>query len=83
MRGVRGVRLAGPRIGHRFSIAVVGRDQQRAVGNAYRFKQPSKAAIHRLDRLDRCFHDPGMADHIGVGVVDHYEVVNPDLDRLD
>jgi hypothetical protein len=77
------VRVAGDRIDHQFGIAVIGGDQQRPALGEDGIGDLSKAGIDRLDRLDRRREHAGVADHVGIGEVQHEEVVLPALDRGD
>ena len=73
--GVRGVRPAGRRIAHQLAVAVIGGDQQRAALLLHRGGDAAEAGIDRLHRLDRGGQAAGVADHVGVGVVQHDQVV--------
>ena len=77
------MRPAGHRIAHHFAIAVIGRDQQRAILALDRVRDPAEPGIDRFDRLDRGGQASGVTDHVGIGEVEHDQVVLAGLDRRD
>ena len=81
--GVRGVRAAGFRIAHHFAIAVIGGDEKRAAGFLDRLGDAAEPGIDRLHRLDRGRQVAGVADHVGIGVVEHDQIVFAGIDRGD
>ncbi len=62
---------------------MVGGDQQRAARRADRIGDPAEAVSDRLHRLDGGRQAAGVADHVGVGVVQQDQVVLAGADRLD
>ena len=80
--GVRGVRAAGERVEHQLAVAVVGGDDQRAASSRAR-RQYGRARVDRFHRLDRGRQTAGVADHVGVGVVEDDQVVFAGADRRD
>ena len=38
---------------------------------------PAHAGVNGLHGLDRCLEDAGVANHIGIGVIQDHQVVNP------
>ncbi len=80
--GVRGQRLAGGRIAQLLDIAVVGGNDDLAIGFAQAFHDLSQRLVHGLDRLDTGVDVAGMADHVGVGDVAYKGVVFAGTDRF-
>ena len=62
--------LSGVFIQHPFAIAVIRRNQQNAAGFRHRLFQAAEAAVDTFRRLDGSLQDPGVADHVAVGVID-------------
>ena len=79
---VGGVRPAGFGVDHGLAIAVVGGHDHRPAGASQRFQNPAKPRSTGLAGGDGGVQIAGMADHVGVGVVDHDQVVAV-ADRLD
>ena len=71
------MRLARRGIDHQFGIAVIGRDQQRPALPRDRVGNGAQARVDRLDRLDRGCQHTGMTDHVGIGEIEHDEIVAP------
>ena len=78
-----GMRFAGDLILHQLDIAVIGGDQQDTAGFFHRLPQPAEAGVDGFHRSDGGRHDPGMTDHIGIGVIDDDEVVFVRSDGFD
>ncbi len=72
------MRAAGLRIVHHLAIAVVGGDQQCTAGFLNRIGNTAEPGIDRLHRLDRGRQDAGVADHVGIGVIEHDQIDLPD-----
>ncbi len=72
---MRGMRPARDGIDHHLAVAVVGGDDHRAARLLKRGDNTGKALIHRLAGLDRGPEIAGMADHVGVGIVRHDQVI--------
>ena len=72
--GVRGVGGPGTAVGalHQLGVAMVGGDQQGASHPVGGLHQPTDTAIHGGDRLGGGLHQPRVAHHVGVGVIDHH-----------
>ncbi len=81
--GVRGMRPAGLGIAHHLAIAVVGGDDQRAAGALDGVGDAPEPGVDRLHRLDRRRQAAGVADHVGIGVVQDDQVVLAGVDRGD
>ena len=62
-------------IGHLFRIAMVGDDQELAMDGASSFDDLADAGIDRFNGLDSGFKDARMADHIGIGEIEHDHVI--------
>ena len=63
------------------AIAMVGGEEQSAAGSCDRRGDAPEAGIDGLDRLDRGRQAAGVPDHVGIGVVQHDQVVAAGLDR--
>ena len=77
------MRLAGAVVHHLFRVAVIRGDQHHAAGGVDCLVQASEAGVDGFDGLDRGAEIAGMADHVGVGVIDQDEVEAAAADRLD
>ena len=72
---MRRVCLAGGRIAHLLSVAVVSGNQQLAAHFFNRLSHFTQAVIQCFNRFDCGFHDAGVANHIAVRVVTDNGVV--------
>ena len=70
--GVGGVRRA-VRLEHVLGVAVVGGHDRHAARAGDGVEHPSQLGVDRLDGPDHGRDDAGVADHVGVGEVDHDE----------
>ena len=73
----------GLRIDHGLAVAVIGGDEHRRLRGGRRGHDAADARVDRLERADRGLQHAGVADHVGVGVVDQDEVGAAGLERLD
>ena len=73
--------LTGGRIAHLFCVTVVCGDQQLAANGLNRFSHLLNAVIQRFNRFNRCFHHPGVTNHVAVRVVTNDGVVFTALNR--
>ncbi len=80
---MRGMRLSGLGIAHHLDVAMIGGDQQRTACALDRPRETPETKVDRLDRLDRRLEVAGMADHIGVGVVEDDDLEAAGRDRFE
>ena len=53
---------------------MIGGDQHGPAGGRDRLFEPAEAGVNGFGRLDCRVEDPGVPDHVPIGVVDHDEV---------
>ena len=70
-------------IEHLLGIAMVGGDEHHAARRLDRLHQASQAGVDGFDGLGRRGEIAGVADHVGIGEVDHDQVEFARADRLD
>ena len=81
--GVGGVRGAGDGVAHQFGVAVVGGDQEPAVPGGDGGLEAAEAGVDGFDGADGGGQAAGVADHVGVGVVEDEEGVLGGFDGAD
>ena len=68
------MRLAGRGIGHEFGVAVIGGDQRDAAASSSASITMPSAASDASTAVTVASMYAGMADHVGIGEVDHDDV---------
>ena len=69
IRCVRGVRFAGFRIDHHFSVPVIGGDQHGAARRTNRFADPAEARVNVLAGFDGFVEFARVTNHVRIGKV--------------
>jgi hypothetical protein len=62
-------------IDHRLAIAVIGDDEEGTLPASDTFADLAERGIHRFDRNNGRFQASGVADHVGIGVVDDDQIM--------
>ena len=69
------MRATCERINHSFAIAMIGSDHQSPARCLNRISNATQTLIHRLDSFDRSSQHTRMTHHIGIGKVEHDQII--------